>query len=91
MTPSGAARARDDYQAEHEVGDRASGHEVTIAVVGAIVLLVVYGLWVWSLWGAQWWFAAKPATQGGPAQTVISVAGESLLCREIDDDTGAVC
>jgi Ca2+:H+ antiporter len=32
----------------HQVGDRASGHEVTISVVGAIVLLVVYGLWVWS-------------------------------------------
>ena len=32
----------------HQVGDRASGHEVTISVVGAIVLLAVYGLWVWS-------------------------------------------
>src|SRR5262245_39727344 len=32
----------------HEVEDPASGHEVTISVVGAIVLLVVYGLWVWN-------------------------------------------
>jgi Ca2+:H+ antiporter len=32
----------------HQVGDRASGHEVTISVVGAIVLLTVYGLWVWN-------------------------------------------
>jgi Ca2+:H+ antiporter len=32
----------------HEVGDPASGHEVAISVVGAIVLLVVYGLWVWN-------------------------------------------
>ncbi len=32
----------------HEVGDRASEHEVTISVVGAIVLLTVYGLWVWN-------------------------------------------
>ena len=32
----------------HQVGDRASGHEVTISVVGAIVLLSVYGLWVWN-------------------------------------------
>ena len=32
----------------HQVGDRASGHEMAISVVGAIVLLVVYGLWAWS-------------------------------------------
>jgi Ca2+:H+ antiporter len=32
----------------HQIGDRASGHEVTISVVGAIVLLTVYGLWVWN-------------------------------------------
>src|SRR5262245_27404789 len=30
----------------HQVGDRASHHEMTISVVGAIALLVVYGLWV---------------------------------------------
>jgi Ca2+:H+ antiporter len=32
----------------HQVGDRASDNEVTISVVGAIVLLIVYGLWVWN-------------------------------------------
>ena len=32
----------------HQVGDRASGHETAISVVGAIVLLAVYGLWVWN-------------------------------------------
>jgi Ca2+:H+ antiporter len=32
----------------HQVGDRASHHEMAISVVGAIVLLAVYGLWVWN-------------------------------------------
>ena len=32
----------------HQVGDRASGHETAISVVGAIVLLAVYGLWAWN-------------------------------------------
>jgi Ca2+:H+ antiporter len=30
----------------NQVGDRASRHEVTISVIGAVVLLVVYGLWL---------------------------------------------
>jgi Ca2+:H+ antiporter len=32
----------------HQVGDRASHHEMAISVVGAVVLLAVYGLWAWS-------------------------------------------
>ena len=32
----------------HQVGDRASHHEMAISVVGAFVLLAVYGLWVWN-------------------------------------------
>src|SRR4051794_10424134 len=32
----------------HQVGDRASHHEVAISVVGAFVLLAVYGLWAWN-------------------------------------------
>src|SRR5215831_8771154 len=32
----------------HQIGDRASGHETAISVVGAIVLLAVYGLWAWN-------------------------------------------
>jgi Ca2+:H+ antiporter len=31
-----------------ELGDRASEHQVEISVVGAILLLGVYGIWVWS-------------------------------------------
>jgi Ca2+:H+ antiporter len=31
----------------HQVGDRASNHEEAISIVGAIVLLTVYGLWLW--------------------------------------------
>jgi Ca2+:H+ antiporter len=30
----------------NQVGDRASRHEVTISAVGAVVLLVVYGIWL---------------------------------------------
>ena len=33
----------------HQVGDRASGHETAISVVGAIVLLAVYGLWAGTI------------------------------------------
>jgi Ca2+:H+ antiporter len=32
----------------HQVGDRASNHEEAISIVGAFVLLTVYGLWGWS-------------------------------------------
>ena len=31
-----------------QIGDRASEHQVAISVVGAVVLLVVYGAWLWS-------------------------------------------
>src|SRR4051794_14058370 len=32
----------------HQVGDRASHHETTISAIGAVVLLIVYGTWVWG-------------------------------------------
>jgi len=32
----------------HQVGDRASHHEVTISAIGAVVLLCVYATWVWG-------------------------------------------
>src|SRR5262249_31631487 len=32
----------------HQVGDRASHHETTISAIGAVVLLAVYGTWVWG-------------------------------------------
>jgi len=31
-----------------QIGDRASEHQVAISVVGAICLLFVYGMWLWS-------------------------------------------
>jgi Ca2+:H+ antiporter len=65
----------------HQVGDRASGHETAISVVGAIVLLAVYGLWVWNYLRSD-----TPAEEGqaeparsalpfGPALVVLAVAG----------------
>ena len=65
----------------HEVGDRASGHEVTISVVGAIVLLVVYGLWVWSYLRSDeppeeaHVEHARPALPFRPAIVVLAVSG----------------
>ena len=32
----------------NDVGDRASGHQVTISAIGAVLLLSVYGVWLWS-------------------------------------------
>src|SRR5262249_21824977 len=32
----------------NQVGDRASRHELTISVIGAVVLLVVYGIWLFD-------------------------------------------
>jgi Ca2+:H+ antiporter len=65
----------------HQVGDRASGHEVTISVVGAIVLLVVYGLWVWSYLRSDepaeeaHVGQARPALPFRPAIVVLAVSG----------------
>jgi Ca2+:H+ antiporter len=65
----------------HQVGDRASHHEVAISVVGAIVLLAVYGLWVWD------YLRSDPPREEGagetpagalafrPALVVLGVAG----------------
>jgi len=56
----------------HQVGDRASGHEVTISVVGAIVLLAVYGLWVWSyLHSDEPREEENEAAEAGPAATAL--------------------
>jgi Ca2+:H+ antiporter len=46
----------------HQVGDRASRHEMAISVVGAIVLLAVYGLWVWNYLRSD-----APQEEGGEA------------------------
>ena len=65
----------------HQVGDRASSHETAISVVGAIVLLAVYGLWVWNYLRsdspAEEAHAepARSALPFGPALVVLAVAG----------------
>src|SRR3954464_9431430 len=65
----------------HQVGDRASGHETAISVVGAIVLLAVYGLWVWNYLRsdtpAEEAHAdpARSALPFAPALVVLAVAG----------------
>jgi Ca2+:H+ antiporter len=65
----------------HQVGDRASGHETAISVVGAIVLLAVYGLWVWNYLRSDTpgdEAQAEPARSAlpfGPALVVLAVAG----------------
>ena len=65
----------------HQVGDRASDHEMAISVVGAIVLLAVYGLWVVELPAlgqpAEEAHAepARSALPFGPALVVLAVEG----------------
>jgi Ca2+:H+ antiporter len=65
----------------HQVGDRASGHETAISVVGAIVLLAVYGLWAWNYLRSDTPAEeahAEPARSAlpfGPALVVLAVAG----------------
>jgi Ca2+:H+ antiporter len=65
----------------HQVGDRASGHETAISVVGAIVLLAVYGLWAWNYLRSDTPSEeahAEPARSAlpfGPALVVLAVAG----------------
>src|SRR4051794_39281875 len=65
----------------HQVGDRASGHETAISVVGAIVLLAVYGLWVWNYLRSDTPAEeahAEPARSAlpfGPAIVILAVAG----------------
>ena len=44
------------------VGDRASRHVVAISAVGAVCLLVVYALWLWSYLRSD---AREPALEGG--------------------------
>ncbi len=51
-----------------QVGDRASGHQVEISVVGAICLLVVYGAWLVGYLRTDVKDAHEPT---GPAHTVM--------------------
>jgi Ca2+:H+ antiporter len=65
----------------HQVGDRASEHETAISVVGAVVLLTVYGLWAWSYLRSDTPDHEAPAEPGStalpfvPALVVLAVAG----------------
>ncbi|MDX6481291.1 MAG: Ca2+:H+ antiporter [Gaiellaceae bacterium] len=65
----------------HQVGDRASDHEMAISVVGAIVLLAVYGLWACNYLRSDTPAEeahAEPARSVlpfGPALVVLVVAG----------------
>src|SRR5262245_3892184 len=73
----------------HEVGDRASGHEVTISVVGAIVLLTVYGLWVWSYLHSdepREEEAAEPAASALPFTTALVVLAVSGVLAALVSD-----
>ena len=61
-----------------QVGDRASHHAVTISVIGAVCLLLVYGAWLWSYLRTP---AAEDAPQTAPAHPlafgigILAVAG----------------
>jgi Ca2+:H+ antiporter len=64
----------------HQVGDRASSHETAISVVGAIVLLAVYGLWAWGYLRSdtpaeEAQEPARSALPFRPALVVLAVAG----------------
>ncbi len=64
------------------VGDRASKHAVAISAVGAVCLLVVYALWLWSYLRSD---QGEPALAGGASApfpfsvgiAVLAVAGVS--------------
>jgi Ca2+:H+ antiporter len=45
------------------VGDRASGHQVTISAIGAVCLLGVYGTWLWGYLRSD--RSLEPAIEGG--------------------------
>jgi Ca2+:H+ antiporter len=51
-----------------QVGDRASQHEVTISVIGAVVLLAVYAIWLFDYLRSDQ--AAEPS-EGGSARDVL--------------------
>ncbi len=65
----------------HEAGDRASEHETAISVVGALVLLAVYGLWVWNYLHSDGpreeahVETARPNLPFRPAVVVLAVSG----------------
>jgi Ca2+:H+ antiporter len=64
----------------HQVGDRASGHTEAISIVGAVVLLTVYGLWAWSYLRSdepadEVEPGAAAAIPFRPALVVLAVAG----------------
>jgi Ca2+:H+ antiporter len=59
-----------------QLGDRASEHQVTISVIGAVCLLVVYGAWLWSYLRAPG--GREPAIEE-PAHGVVPFAGAVVL------------
>ncbi len=66
------------------VGDRASRHEVAISAIGAVFILAVYGVWLWSYLRSD--EPLEPAHQGEarpdlpfrPAVALLAAAG---VCR----------
>src|SRR5205823_10938789 len=44
------------------VGDRASSHQVAISAIGAVLLLAVYGVWLWGYLRAE---QREPALEEG--------------------------
>jgi Ca2+:H+ antiporter len=59
-----------------QLGDRASEHQVTISVIGAVCLLAVYGAWLWSYLRAPG--GREPAIEE-PAHGVVPFAGAVVL------------
>jgi Ca2+:H+ antiporter len=58
------------------VGDRASRHAVAISAVGAVCLLVVYALWLWSYLRSD---QAEPALEGGTSAPFPFSVGVAVL------------
>ncbi len=57
-----------------QVGDRASGHQVAISVIGAVCLLIVYAAWLWSYLRAD-----QPASDQPAAERAVSFRTAILL------------
>jgi Ca2+:H+ antiporter len=54
-----------------QVGDRASAHQVTISALGALMLLSVYGVWLWSYLRTP---GAEPALEASQTELSLPVA-----------------
>jgi Ca2+:H+ antiporter len=59
------------------VGDRASGHQVTISAIGAVCLLAVYGTWLWSYLRSD--TAVEPSHEGGVRSSLPFATAVVLL------------